>query len=833
MTLPAPEHYALTLEPDLERFRFSGQTDILIRCGSRLSTVTLNVLDLDIHSCDLIVRRRAHACTFRCDPEAETLTVTLPRPCDDSLLLRIVYEGEINDKMSGFYRSACSASGAPSHIAVTQFQESDARRAFPCFDHPRYKASFDIEMVIDDHLTAVSNMDILETTALDRGKKRVVFHRTPRMSTYLVFFGVGEFKATVDGKDPRLRVVTLPEGQAYVATALEYGRRALRYCETYFGVPYPLAKMDLLAIPDFAFGAMENWGAITFRENLLLDDPRITSRSARERIFEVIAHEIVHQWFGNLVTPSDWKYLWLNESFATFFGYDVVQHNFADWLIEEQFLQGQTAPAMVRDSLQETLAIEIPGGEHVVINTATAPIIYSKGASILNQMKGYIGERDFRRGLHRYLESHAYANTASHHLWESFETVSGRPVSAMMQQWIRQPGYPLVEVQRHGDTLHITQQRFTYLPHPPRQTWPIPLQIALFDASGNRRERSLLMSDERIEVTLDSRTQAYKLNSGQTGFYRTAYLDASNLQRLGALAASGDIGSRDRWGLENDFFSLVKRGDRALAQYLAFLGHYRSETGYLPLSSIAANLVETALLVRGPLRQQVRSVGLPLLESVLERIGVVPSFDEPHSATLLRDQILWPALLLGSADTCRELVERFEQMRSGGRISPDIMKSVLQAAALRGGRRTLDWFIRRLEISGSEHERLNILTAMGCFADQDCLMAVRSYTLQKVPARNKFIPVVSMAVNPAAVKDLWPWFISRLADFESFHPLLFERVIAAIVPVAGLEYHREVTDFFGRYLQSHSQCADAIRLSLERLAVNRALRRRCGSSSGP
>ncbi len=827
MDLPVPENYTLTLEPDLERFRFSGRTDIRMRCDGPVSHVRLNALDLDIHGCDVVVGNRIRACAFECDPGGEALNITLPRPCGGSLLLRIDYEGEINDKMAGFYRSACTAHGRPSHIAVTQFQESDARRAFPCFDHPRHKATFDVSMVIDSRLTAVSNMDVRETTALGDGKKRVLFGRTPRMSTYLVFFAVGDFETTVDRRDPRIRVVTMPGAGRYAATALEYGRRALDYCEKFFGIDYPLPKMDLLAIPDFAFGAMENWGAITFRENLLLDDPRTTSRSARERIFEVTAHEIVHQWFGNLVTPSDWKYLWLNESFATLFGYGVVRHCFPDWLIGEQFIQGQTAPAMARDSLHETLAIEIPGGEHVVINTATAPIIYSKGASILNQMKGYIGDRDFRRGLHRYLESHAYANTASHHLWESFEAVSGRPVASMMRQWIQQPGYPLVTVQRRGDTLRCTQQRFTYLPDAPRQTWPIPLQIALFNSSGGRRERSLLLDGERLQIALEPGTQAYKLNSGQSGFYRTAYLDSTNLRRLGALAAAGDLDSHDRWGLENDFFALVKRGDRTLPQYLAFLAWYRSETAYLPLSSIAANLVEAALLAEGPLQKEIRSVGLPLLEGALERFGVVPLSDEPHSATLLRDQILWPALLLGSTDTGRELTECFEQMTAGGRISPDIMKGVLQAAALRGDRRTLDWFIRRLETSGSEHERLNILTAMGCFADSDCLVAVRRYTLEKVPARNKFIPVVSMAANPAAVKDLWPWFMSRLEAFESFHPLLFERVVTAIVPVAGLAYHREVTDFFGRYLQSHSQCADAIRLSLERLAVNRALRRRC------
>ncbi|CAB1079836.1 Leucyl aminopeptidase (EC [Olavius algarvensis Delta 1 endosymbiont] len=307
--------------------------------------------------------------------------------------------------MAGFYRSQYTYQKQSRYIAVTQFEESDARRAFPCIDHPAGKATFEITMDIDPNLVAISNQAIQKEEMLTNGRKRICFERTPKMSTYLVFFGVGEFEITTDQEDSRVRTVTLPGMKPFAEYGMDFGRKSLAYSESYYAINYPLPKMDLIAIPDFAFGAMENWGAITFRENLLLHYPGTTSTSGEERICEVIAHEIAHQWFGNLVTPSDWRYLWLNESFATYFGFGVVDHYYPQWETWQQFLYSQTGTAMVRDALHETFAIEIPGGEHVVINASTAPIIYNKGGSILMQIKGYIGEENFQKGLQHFLKS--------------------------------------------------------------------------------------------------------------------------------------------------------------------------------------------------------------------------------------------------------------------------------------------------------------------------------------------------------------------------------------------------------------------------------------------
>jgi len=424
-----PIHYTLRLEPDLDHFTFTGEAEIHLQGSAPSDRIILNALDLTIRTCTLVQDGTPRPCAFALVPEAEQLVVTLPTEASGSVRVRIAYSGEINNRMAGFYRSAYGSEHAPQFIGVTQFQESDARRAFPCFDHPVHKATFAIEMRIDPDQTAVSNCAVADTRMLPGGKRRVRFAQTPKMSTYLVFWGVGGFKIAPDALDPRVRTVVLPGREAFAAYGLDFGRKALAFCEAYFAVAYPLAKLDLIAVPDFAYGAMENWGAITFRENLLLHDPSTTSRADEERICEVIAHEIVHQWFGNLVTPSEWKFLWLNESFATYFGFGVVAHHYPEWDTWHQFLNTMTAPAMDRDALAETFPIEIPGGSHVVINAATAPIIYNKGGGLLRQIEGYIGSDLFRKGLRYYLEQHAYACASSRDLWEAFEKASEKPVT--------------------------------------------------------------------------------------------------------------------------------------------------------------------------------------------------------------------------------------------------------------------------------------------------------------------------------------------------------------------------------------------------------------------
>jgi tricorn protease interacting factor F2/3 len=819
-----PVNYKIQLEPDLVNFSFSGQCECLFQATAPIDAVTLNVLEIAIWSCRVWQPDQWVTCAFKVNPEAEEVRIDLPESMSGDIKLKIDYRGIINDKMAGFYRSKYTYQEQTRYIAVTQFEESDARRAFPCIDHPVSKATFEIIVDIDNHLAAISNEAAKKEEVLANGKKRVRFEQTPKMSTYLVFWGVGEFEITGDQEDKRVRAVTLPGMKQFAKFGTEFGRKSLAFCESYYDIAYPLPKMDLIAIPDFAFGAMENWGAITFRENLLLHYPGITSKSGEERICEVIAHEIVHQWFGNLVTPSDWRYLWLNESFATYFGFGVVDHHYPEWETWQQFLYSQTGTAMVRDGLQETFAIEIPGGEHVVINASTAPIIYNKGASILMQIEGYIGNEKFKKGLQHYLKTYEYGCASSHHLWESFETVSRQPISAMMKSWIEQPGFPMITVNRRGNQLVLRQQRFTYLPNKSDQKWLAPITISLFSKTGTRRQVSLLLEDIEQAIDLDEDIVAYKINERQTGFYRVKYRDQKNSDELGRRVRDKSLTPEDRWGLQNDLYALVKSGQATLDEYLKFLSFYDREDAYLPLASMAENLSSAYLVMDADRRQKITSLAIPKFEDLLANIGYEPLPDEDHPTAMLRDQVIWNAALYGSRPTLDFIHDQFGALMNGDTVHPDIMKSVMQAGALTGDKQVFDWFDRRLRASQIEHERMNILTAIGCFRDARLINKAQQYILDSVPARNKFIPVVAMCSNPHAVALMWDWYVSNLDQIEQFHPMLYERVVAAIVPAAGLQRADEVKAFFDDYRSQKDKAKDVINLSLERLEINLRMR---------
>jgi aminopeptidase N len=828
-----PEHYQLEITPDIERFRFSGRTTVDLEAAQPVSQVDLNLLELAVWQCRVKLGDAWQACAFQVAPEHEMLTVILPAPQAGRFQLEVAYEGRINNQMAGFYRSAYEKDGRTRYIAVTQFQESSARQAFPCMDHPQYKATFDLVMKVPKGLQVLANMPPVEETTVAGDLRRIVFRRTPRMSTYLLFFGVGEFDFVQDEIDQRVRAVTLPGLGSTTGVGLAFGRRALKFCEEYYGINYPLEKLDLIAVPEFAFGAMENWGAITFRENLLLHFPETTSAEGVARICEVIAHEIAHQWFGNLVTPSDWKYLWLNESFATYFGFGVVAHTYPDWGTWEQFLHTQTATAMARDGLQATFPIEIPGGEHVVINSSTAPIIYNKGASMLRMIEGHIGAQRYQSGVRTYLQRHAYACAESRDLWEAFESAADLPITAMVQNWIGQPGYPLISVRRQGDGLQLGQERFTYLPARSDQTWMVPVTLASWTSSGERREQAFILEKAATTIDLPPEAVAYKLNAGQTGFYRVAYTDPADLEALGLLIKQGLLPYTDRWGLQNDLFALVKAGRLPLTAYLDFLGYYDGEDQYLPLVSMGSHLQYADNIIQGPVREKAVLAGAALSRRVLAQTGLDPADQEPHTRKTLRNQMLWQAAGWDVSGALDFGTARFEELTAGQGVHPDIARSVMQVGARQKGADALAWFRQRFLRSPSEHERMNILAALTAFSRWELIEQALDFVLESVPPRNQFIPIATVTGNPVAAPRMWAWYRSHLDPLEAFHPLLYERVITGIVPTGGLGHEEEVREFFESYVRKRPNLKDAVELALENLEINSRLREINGPTEMP
>lgn len=827
-----PLNYDIRLDVDLAASRFQGSVIIRLEALDPTRVIELNLVDLEVSSC-CVGRGDLESCEFELLPEQERIRIFLPKETKGELSCHIDYMGMLRDGMTGFYRSRHSAEEKAAYLAVTQFEENEARKAFPCVDHPSMKATFDILLVVDGDLLAVSNAPVKEERFIENGRKAVRFSRTPPMSTYLVFFGVGPFETITDPGRVTMRAMAVTRNIERARFGLDFGRKSLDYLEEYTGHDFPMPKLDLIGVPDFAFGAMENWGAITFRENLLLRDPASTSRTGEERICEVIAHEMAHQWFGNLVTPFSWNELWLNESFATYFAFRVLEAYHPEWLEWDRFLKGHLRAALERDALRDTLAIEISEKEEVVINASTAPIIYNKGGAVLRQLQAFMGEQDFQAGVRSYLSEYAYTCANSSSAWEALERESSRPVEPMIRSWVSQPGFPLVRVRREKNRLLLSQERFSYLHRDYGERWHIPVKILAFLEEGGTRLLSTTLTNRSEVLDLEPGIAGFKLNYGQEGFFRVLYEDPEDLKGLGAAAADGLLPPADRWGVQDDLYALVMRGDASLDDYLGFVEFYRGDRAFLPLTGMGENLLHSWLVHDDPGRRAVlEALGRDIFEKCLLKIGMEPGRDEDLGTCRLREQVLWLAARFQSPRALNFGLEAFERLEKNGPVHPDILNPVLRIAALELGDRAFRWFEERLAGSESEFERTMVLEAMGCFGGEETIRRTLSYVIDRVPARNKFVPFAQMAVNPTALACLWDWYTENIDEINGFHPLHHERIITYTVPLGGLGREDDVHDFFSEDRGHVSgRLRDVLPLALEKLEINRRMRARLKKSA--
>ncbi len=426
-----PSRYDLSIQPDLAAATFSGSEDVVITVHDTVEAIVVNAVELSIDDGWVVDEdgRRIAITDVRLDEETQRAVLTLAEPvAPGDWILHLAFRGILNDQLKGFYRSTYKDEDGVTHtIATTQFESDDARAAFPCWDEPDFKAVFGITLVVPDQLAAISNGPEVERQALDDGLVRVRFADTMVMSTYLVAFVVGRLELTepveVDGIP--VRVAHVP-GKAHLASfAVEAAVFSLRFFRDYYDIPYPDAKVDMIALPDFAQGAMENTGCITYRESLLLVDPDHATQPELENIADVVAHELAHQWFGNLVTMRWWNGIWLNEAFATFMALLTIDAMRPDWERWSAFARYNTAAKEV-DALHSTRAIEYPVHSPDDTSDMFDVLTYQKGAAILRMLEQYLGADRFRDGIRTYLKKHEYGNTETHDLWDAIEEATGR-----------------------------------------------------------------------------------------------------------------------------------------------------------------------------------------------------------------------------------------------------------------------------------------------------------------------------------------------------------------------------------------------------------------------
>ena len=799
MSLISKINYELLVEPLFSNFTFNGKEIISVNIAKPITNIKLNCAELKIKKCYVINNSKTIHAKFSTDKTSEELSIIFEKKISGKSRICIEFQGILNDRLLGFYRSQYKdQSGKTKYIATTQFEAADARRAFPCWDEPAVKATFDVSLIVDKKLSAISNMP--EKSRKKLGNKIVVeFERTPIMSTYLLYLGVGEFEfLETKLRDIKIRVITTKGKKSKAKLSLELTKKFLAEYEKYFGIKYPLPKLDMLAIPDFAAGAMENWGAITFRETILLYDSKTSSTRTKQYIAEVISHEIAHQWFGNLVTMKWWNDLWLNESFATFMATKIVDRFYPEWDYWDQFLDDAMSTAMSLDALKTSHPIDVEVNHPSEIREIFDSISYDKGGCILRMLEHFVGEKNFQIGLTKYLTKHQYANAEGSDLWNAIGKVSRMPISKMMKTWINQVGFPLLEVKRKNSIVSMTQSRFLLeeTKNAKKGTWSIPLVIE----EGNQRIKKL-MTKKSAKIKLKNKDRNFIINSGRTGFYRVQY-DNETLDNLSLLVDEKILDYVDRWSLQNDYFVQVVSTKKNLKGYLDFITAYYDEDNYISSLSLAQNLYSLYIITRKEkFSDELKEYAVNFLGTIHDRLGWNKKKNEPHTDALLRSFAIVGLGKLGDTKIISEAELRFKKyLKDSNSLPADIQESVFSLAAWNGDEKLHNKFITLFKKAKSQEEKLRFLGAMCSFKQKKLLLKTLQFTLgPDVRSQNIQLPIMRITSNIYGKEFMWPWLknnwkkIIRKAGIGN--PLL-KRVVDSIGHVVTSNQEQEVRKFF-------------------------------------
>jgi len=791
-------NYDIQFEPIFTNFIFNG-IEIITLTTTPTDSFTLNAAELEINNCYLIHKGKTIKAKPSLNIKKETLNIKASKKVSGKVKICIEFKGALNDRLHGFYRSKYKdGTGKTKHLATTQFEAADARRAFPCWDEPAVKATFDVSLLVEKHMTAISNMPEKSKNNVN-SKILVIFERTPIMSTYLLYLGVGEFEFLQDKlRNITIRVITTKGNKKKAKLSLDLTKKFLSEYEKYFGIKYPLPKLDMLAIPDFAAGAMENWGAITFRETILLYDTKTSSTRTKQYIAEVISHEIAHQWFGNLVTMKWWNDLWLNESFATFMATKIVDKFYPEWDLWDQFLDDAMNTAMSLDSLKTSHPIDVNVNHPSEIRSIFDSISYDKGGCILRMLEHFVGKKNFQNGLKKYLIKHQYSNAEGSDLWNAIGQVSKQPIDKMMKTWINQVGFPLISVTRKNSKLTLKQSRFLLeeTKSSKKGVWSIPVIIE----EGNDRTKKL-MTKQSDQLKLKNQERNFILNPGRTGFYRVAY-DYNTLENLSLLIDEKIIDYIDRWSIQNDYFAQTVSGKQKVQDYLDFSSAYYDEDNYISSLSLAHNLYSLYTLShKEKFSNELKQYAANFLGTIVDRLGWDKKKDEPHTDSLLRSFALVGLGKLGDMDISSEAEKRFKKfLKNPHSLSADLQEVVFSLVAWNGNEATHKKFISLFRKANSQEEKLRFLAGMCSFKQKKLLLKTLQFTLgPDVRSQNIQLPIMRITSNIYGKDFMWSWLKNnwkKITDKAGIGNPLLNRVVASIGHVVVAKQEKEIRKFF-------------------------------------
>jgi puromycin-sensitive aminopeptidase len=823
-----PHRYDLTIEPDLEKATFAGRADITITINEATEEIVLNAIELELEQISLTnAQDDAISATVTYEEQTERARLALDREAPSGVwTLSIGFTGILNDKLRGFYRSTFTDDeGRDRAIATTQFEATDARRAFPCWDEPEFKAVFALTLVVNSDLLAVSNTREIERRNAGDGRVEVRYADTMKMSTYLVAFVVGPLEATepIDVDGIPLRVVHVPGKSHLTGFALEAGAYLLRWLADYYGIPYPGDKMDFIAIPDFAFGAMENVGAVTFRENAVLVDPHVARQVELERVSSVIAHELAHMWFGNLVTMKWWNGIWLNEAFATFMEMMASDSFRPEWKTWLEFAQSR-GYALDTDALASTRPVEFEVNAPDEADQMFDSLTYQKGSALLRMLQQFLGDETFRRGVEGYLRAHEYDNTETHDLWAALENASGQPVGAIMNSWIFQGGFPEVEISHspEGDGLLVEQRRFGYLPDVKGGEWHVPLVVRHSDGQTEETATAIVGTGPE-EIRANGPVEWAVANAGGNGFYRVRYTPEL---MDGLVAGLNRLDAVERYTLLDDTWAHLKAGRVDSGTYLDLASRYQNETEAAVWGLLTGSL--------GRLRRIVQPESLPkyerwvrdLIEPTAERLGWEPEAEEDDLTRKLRGILLRALGTTGKQGHTRERARRVVDrlLESPESVDPDVAVAAVYVTADAGTEADYQRFYERYSRAVDPQEEGRFMYALPGFPQPSLAEETFNMTLDGRIRTSNGPMVVGQLLASEATGDL-VWDLTK-ANWdrlvELFPPMIVKRAVETIW--TRHDRAEDVRTFLATHEVPHGEKAMA--QALERLDVAEGLAKR-------
>jgi len=806
-----PSAYRIFLTPDLEAATFAGRVEIDVDVTQSTSQITLHALDLVLGAASVSAPSttyRSGEPTYDTQYQTATFDFDAPLPAGPATL-EIAFTGVLNDLLVGFYRSTFTGADGETHtIATTQFEHSDARRAFPCWDEPSFKATWQINLTVPAHLAAYSNSPEISATDLGNGWRTLNFSPTMIMSSYLVAFVVGPFEETpaldVDGVPVR---IISPLGKGHLADmALDASAFALRFFSTYFDIAYPGDKLDMVAVPDFSFGAMENLGLVTYRESALLIDPDTASLTERQRVVEIIAHEIAHMWFGDLVTMEWWEGIWLNEAFATFMSVLCTDAYKPEWNMWVDFGIDRDVALQV-DGLHSTRPIEYEVVSPEDTRGMFDVLTYQKGGSVLRMLEQYLGADTFRDGIRHYLTAHAYANTVTTDLWDALEEASGEPVRDMMNTWILQGGHPLVTFAEG----HLSQQPFAYGPARGESaigsSWLVPVLTRSLGGGSTTRQ---LLGETPVAV---SDASPVVVNAGGSGVYRTRYAHAE----LSALSRRlTELEELERATLVADAWAELFAGEITWEDFLTTARGLGDLDEPNPWGTVASAVALANRALEGAARQQLIAQVRELFAPVFARLGWDARDGESEVTSLLRATLITTLGIVADDELVQaEAVRRFES----GELDGDLARSVLRVVAHQNRSGDYETFLDRYKNAPTPQEQQRYLLSLGDFPDLDVAhdIVARCFT----EFRNQDAPLVLglLTANPVVGPTIWREISERWDEVQAtFPPSLVVRTVMGIPTFIRDEAFADTVDAFHR---SHPLAGDqrTLEQGLERMRV--------------